>query len=155
MRQHAPGWIVVAIVSALSVAGCGGSDTTRPSLAKVSGVVTYKGKPVNKGSVIFTPVLGKGGETGQVATSMLGEDGSFALTTFDTEDGAILGQHIMTIEARTEDLNQLNKPGPNGEIAYILPKPSVPSKYTNPESSPLRYTVEADKENHFLVELKD
>ncbi|MBX6312095.1 MAG: hypothetical protein IRY99_04130 [Isosphaeraceae bacterium] len=134
--------------------GCGGTDPAKPPLGKVSGKVTYKGKPVTNGSVIFTPVAGKGAETGQVATGQLESDGSFVLTTFDIGDGAVLGQHTVTVEARSEDINKLNQPKEDGTIAYILPKPSVPEKYTKPATSPLRYTVEAGS-NHFDIELKD
>jgi hypothetical protein len=143
-----------AVLTALVLTGCGGTDPNRPPLAKVRGKVTYNGQPVTKGSVIFTPDLGKGGQTGQVAVGQLESDGSFTLTTFDTGDGAILGQHIVTVEARGEDINTLNKPKADGTIAYVLPKPTVPAKYTNPTSSPLRHTVEA-KDNEFVIDLKD
>jgi len=139
----------------LMLGGCGGVDKDMPTLAKVSGKVTYKGKPVTPGSVIFTPISGKGGETGQVATGQLESDGSFTLTTFNTGDGAILGQHSVTVESRGGDINALNKPKADGTIAYVLPKPAVPKKYLNPTSTPLKYTVEPGKDNFFEIEIKD
>ena len=142
-----------AILPAFFAWGCGQGTNTLP-LAKVTGKVTYNGKPVNPGSVIFTPVAGKGGETGQVATGQIESDGSFTLTTFNTGDGAIPGQHVVTVEARGEDLNKLNQPKADGSIAYVLPKPKVPSKYTSASTSPLRYTVEKGG-NSFEIELKD
>lgn len=143
-----------AIVATLMLSGCGGVDKDMPTLAKVTGKVTYKGKPVTNGSVIFTPIAGKGGETGQLATGQLESDGSFTLTTFNTGDGAILGQHNVTVESSGEDINKLNQPRADGSIAYVLPKSAVPKKYLDPTSSPLKYTVEAGS-NNFEIEMKD
>jgi hypothetical protein len=142
-----------AMIPAVLVSGCS-DDRSKPPMAKVTGKVVYKGKPVNNGSVIFTPVAGKGGETGQNATGQLESDGSFTLTTFNTGDGAILGQHVVTVEARGDDLNKLNQPKADGTIAYVLPKPTIPAKYTSPSTSPLRFTVEKT-DNNFEIELKD
>ena len=55
--------LAVGMLVILSLEGCG-EAVARPQLGKVSGKVTYKGKPLTKGSVVFTPVPGKGGETG-------------------------------------------------------------------------------------------
>jgi hypothetical protein len=143
-----------AIVPMLMLGGCGGADKDMPPLAKVTGKVMYKGKPVTNGSVIFTPIAGKGGETGQVATGQLEADGSFTLTTFNTGDGAIIGQHNVTVESRGEDINTLNQPRADGTIAYVLPKPTVPKKYLTPAKTPLKYTVTPEG-NHFEIELKD
>lgn len=146
---------LVAGLLMASLGGCSGTDPDLPKLAKVSGKVTYNGKPVTKGSVIFTPVAGdKGDASGQVATGQIGADGSYELTTFNTGDGAVIGQHTVTIEAPSEDINKLNQPKEDGTIAYILPKPAVPEKYTKPSSSPLKQTV-VEGANVFNLELSD
>jgi hypothetical protein len=134
--------------------GCG-SGVERPPLGSVSGTVTYKEKPVTSGSVMFTPVGGSSGDAARIATGQLESDGTFTLTTFDTGDGAVLGQHVVTIEARgsMEQLKKMNLKA-DGSIAYKLPKPSVPEKYTKTDSSPLKFTVEKGK-NSFKIELKD
>jgi len=134
--------------------GCG-ADANRPKLAKVSGKVLYNGKPLDKGEVIFTPDKDKGGTSGQVATGKIESDGSFTLTTFNTDDGAVLGQHVVTVIVPTADIKELNKPRPDGSIPYILPKAGVPEKYAKGDSSPLRYTVEEGKQNNFEIPLKD
>ena len=68
-------------------AGCSG-DPNMPKLGKVHGTVTYKGKPVDSGTVTFNPIPGKGGETGQNATGEIESDGSYEMTTFNTGNGA-------------------------------------------------------------------
>jgi hypothetical protein len=141
------------------IAGCGGAGGSRPPMGKVSGKVLVDGKPLTTGSITFIPITGKGGETGQNAMGDIGPDGSFTLTTFDTDDGAILGQHKAIIIAHSAPPSDIDPSkgvipsmaGPNG---YKPPKPLVPEKYTNPEDTPLKYTVREGK-NDFTVEVKD
>jgi hypothetical protein len=146
--------VVTPLMSGLILlAGCG-SDPDKPKLARVSGKVTYKGKAISPGSVTFNPV-GGGEQSGtQIATGQLDSDGSFSLTTFNTGDGAVIGQHVVTIDARGEDINQINQPKDDGTIAYVLPQPLIPEKYTRADQSPLRYTVEEDKDNYFDIVLE-
>jgi hypothetical protein len=144
-----------AVVSlALLVLGCSAS-AGRPPLGKVSGKVTYNGKPVTGGSVMFTPAAGSGSDTARIATGQIEADGSYTLTTFDTGDGAVLGQHIVTVESRgdPEAMKKLNLQ-PGGIIAYKLPKAAIPEKYLKTDRSPLKQTVEAGN-NKIDLDLKD
>src|SRR5262249_36492736 len=68
---------LVAVALALSGAGC--SDKVR-----VKGVVTLDGNPVQGATVTFIP----DGRSGQSATGITQEDGSFRLTTLKENDGA-------------------------------------------------------------------
>jgi hypothetical protein len=137
----------------LPLGGCS-ADPNKPKLGKVHGTITYKGKPVESGHVVFTPVQGKGGDTGQVATGEIASDGSYEMTTFNTGDGAILGQHVVTVVVREKGSEKLGKPKADSTIDYVLPKVLSPSKYTKVEDSPLRFTVEA-KNEPFNIDLKD
>jgi hypothetical protein len=143
------------VLNLFILGGCGGKSE-RPPLGKVSGTVSYKGKPLTQGSVLFTPVQGRGGETGQVGVGQIESDGSFELTTFDTGDGALIGQHVVTIESRGMSSDEIKKMNlkPDGSIAYVLPKPPFPAKYSKADASPLRQTVKAEG-NEFTIELKD
>jgi hypothetical protein len=139
----AAGWTCatgIALVFTLVAQGCGRTDPAKPKLAKVSGKVTYKGQPLTKGRVVFTPVAGKGSESGQVASGDIESDGSYRLTTFDTNDGAVLGQHIITLQVY-QGGDDMGKPKPDGTFDYKLPKSAIPNKYTQADTSPLRYTV--------------
>jgi hypothetical protein len=137
----------------VSVLGGCGDDPTKPKLGKVHGKVTLDGKPVERGHIVFTPVSGKGGETGQTATGEINSDGTFDLTTFDTGDGAILGQHIATVTVPEPGSENLGKPDASGRINYVLPKNTSPKKYEKADTSPLRYTVK-EGSNAFEIELK-
>jgi hypothetical protein len=154
MRRMPPRFTLVVTMGLFGLWGCG-VNADRPKMAKVSGKVTYKGKALDKGEIIFTPEKNKGGPSGHVATGKIESDGSFTLTTFDTDDGAVLGQHVVTVNVPTQDIKELNKPRADGSIPYILPKPGIPEKYIRVDSSPLRYTVDDKPTNAFEIELKD
>jgi hypothetical protein len=148
-------WLTVSVIAfgfGLVTIGCN-KDSPRPPMGKVSGKVTYDGMPVDKGRVTFTPINGDGDSGGTSAMGVIESDGSYSLTTFNTGDGAMVGQHIVTVVVPTEDIRELNKPRPDGSIPYILPKELIPKKYTDPSQTPLRNTVAAGN-NEINIELK-
>jgi hypothetical protein len=81
--------IPVALLLTL-LCGCGSG---LPERGKVTGKVTFNGKPVPEGTVTFYPA------TGRSASGRIQPDGTYTLTTFDEGDGAIVGPNDVTIEA--------------------------------------------------------
>lgn len=142
--------LVAGLGLVLSLGGCTG-DPNLPKLGKVHGTVKYNGKLLDAGHIVFTPATGKGGETGQVATGEINPDGTYEMTTFNTGDGAILGQHIVTV---TVQKGEMPKPDANSHIKYELPKNQAPSKYATADKSPLRCTV-VETGTEFDIVLKD
>jgi len=130
-------WLVIA-------AGCGPS---RPEVAKVKGKVTFQGKPVTSGQVIFWP------ETGRSARGKINPDGTYILTTFDSEDGAVLGNHIVTIEAikvfdnepKPTSLEEEIRMGREGKLGtgQATVQHLIPPKYSNRETSGLKAEVKS------------
>src|SRR5262249_17280259 len=104
----------------LAAAGTAGCDNGRPKTAVVKGKVTFNGKPVPHGTVLFVPVV-----PGTTATGAIAPDGSYSLTTFKKGDGAVLGKHKVAILAMDD------KPGALPTDAN-LPPPIVPDKYSSP-----------------------
>jgi hypothetical protein len=136
--------------------GCGGG-AERPAMGRVSGKVTYKGQPVTSGSVIFTPARDQGKEAagGRVATGNIQPDGTYTLTTFDTGDGAVLGQHVVTVEAHGQTTMTGVPIDPKTKRPrYVPAKSTIPEKYGSLDKTPLRHTVEPGN-NTFDLELKD
>jgi hypothetical protein len=150
MSIRLPFTLVAGLGLLFSLGGCTG-DPNMPKLGKVRGTVTYQGKPIDAGHIVFTPATGKGGETGQVATGEINSDGTYEMTTFNTGDGAILGQHIVTVVVQKGDMP---KPDQSGQIKYQLPKNLTPTKYATADKSPLRCTV-VEGATKFDIELKD
>ena len=86
----------------LPLFGCGNKHQT----AKVTGNVTVDGKPLPFGRVQFSPV----GSSDLMAAGKSGfgyiqEDGSFHLSTFGENDGAVVGQHRVIITSKTRSDN--------------------------------------------------
>lgn len=124
----------------LLAAGCGGEGQ---KTAVVKGTVTFQGKAVTTGTVTFVPDAG-----GPPATGEIRPDGTFAMTTYKSGDGAVLGKHKVFIVAM-EDMS-----GKLPEERKPLPNPVIPIKYTSLATSPLTADV-GDRENSVEFELKN
>lgn len=123
---------VVASVAALclAVAGCGPSrDPNLPPTAPVSGQVMYDGKPLAEGTVTFHPQ-----GAGNPAVGLLDENGEFSLSTYTVDDGAVVGEHSVTID--------IPPPLDGSDPADHF---SVPDRYTDPETTPLKVTVPEER----------
>ncbi|MCX7426751.1 MAG: hypothetical protein NTW96_14130 [Planctomycetia bacterium] len=82
--------ILATLLALLLLGGCGSG---LPERGKVTGKVTFNGRPVPEGTVTFYP------KTGRSASGRIQPDGTYTLTTFDEGDGAIVGSHEVTIES--------------------------------------------------------
>jgi hypothetical protein len=101
--------------------------TSGPRPFPVNGTVLYNGKPVPKGTVLFTPV-----GSGPTATGELNQDGTYRLTTYKPGDGALIGEYRVTVMAM--DPVQGDPP--------ISPPPLIPDKYSSLALSDLKANVQ-------------
>ena len=90
-------WFIASLVLAgLSTwSGCGESGDEY-QVAPVKGTVTFNGEAVKGGSISLRPttqVAGKEGVAGKPASGKVGDDGTFVLSTYGKEDGAVIGKH--------------------------------------------------------------
>jgi hypothetical protein len=137
------------LLASLVLAAGSGCGKRRPPLAPVEGEVTVNGKPLKTGRVVFYPAQGRS------ATGLLGQGGSFRLTTFDSGDGALLGEHVVTVTAMEESATgpssfeeELRGRGiPLGDVRWL-----AAPKYAELKTSPLRATVEPGT-NRFRFDL--
>lgn len=81
---------VIGLCSLTWLAGCGSGD---PATAKTSGTVKANGKDVHGGSVIFEPMAEGKSQPGKTTIVPVEEDGTFVVTTYKENDGAIIGKH--------------------------------------------------------------
>jgi hypothetical protein len=130
------GIAVLCLSPVLFLAGCSSGG---PRLAPVKGTVTYKGKLVSSGTVMFQP------EKGPAATGEI-KNGVYVLET-NQRKGAVLGEHRVTVISLADQSGRLP------EERSPLPPPMVPLKYSFPDRSGLTAVVE-DKDNVIDFELK-
>jgi hypothetical protein len=83
------------VIVCLSAPGC---DAPPYQLAPVHGTVTLDGQPLSGANVMFAPrARGDEVNAGKPAFGQLQPDGSYVLGTYDDEDGAVVGEHSVTI----------------------------------------------------------
>jgi hypothetical protein len=126
-RRGAVLWVIAAALVPLA---CGQSG---PEMARVSGTVTYKGKPVPKGTITFVAQS----EGGRNATGELGPNGSYTLQTSQPGDGALLGEYKVTVYAHDEPVLDYIPTKP------VKPQPLAPEKYEKPGTTDLKATVKS------------
>jgi hypothetical protein len=110
---------LLLLVGLALVPGC-----AKPTMAPVKGRVTCHGKPVADAAVTFAPVprAGEEKEPGKAATGFTDAEGNFTLSTYRNYDGALIGQHSVTVSlddrnparcSRTTKTSKEVKPGRN------------------------------------------
>jgi hypothetical protein len=144
--------ILVLALSTTFVTGCGEKAGKRPPLGKVKGKVIYKGNPVPGVNVTFTMV-----GASRAGTGTTDDNGEFAVSTYDTNDGALVGTHQVTVSQNTAKPNA--PPMSPLDLAKSGPPPApkggvIPSKYASLSTTPLKNTIEPG-ENSVTLELRD
>jgi hypothetical protein len=109
--------------------GCGDSG---PKLYPVKGIVSRGGKPVANATVWFHPEQ----TDGRAAYGLLQTDGSFQLTTFKTNDGAMAGQYRVLVVP-----NKLTSAGPLVNPGNDTSKNDPLIEFADPARTKLRATV--------------
>src|SRR5262245_42547255 len=84
----------MGVVAACALVGCGPDNGL--TMGRVSGVVTYKGDPVEFGEVLFVPDSSKGNK-GVVSMGSIQKDGRYTMSTQESGDGVIAGYHKVGI----------------------------------------------------------
>jgi len=150
MNALRPVGVTVVCFLVVLESGCGRSVGKEKPVA-AAGMLTWEdGKPVTEASVLFLPDDPKG----KGASGLTGKDGSFTLTTFNQDDGALPGDYKIIVTKGSPSGRQGEKPNdidPTKLMKEFLEKSKeakaqkglVPEIYTNPKTSPLKWRVEA------------
>jgi hypothetical protein len=139
-RRFAGLWFTWA-PALLVLSGCGPNVPANPSTQPVHGTVTYKGEPLARGYVVFSPAPGS---QGVPAEGALREDGTYDARAFVGQMGTMPGEYIVWFSpsaqaARGED------------FAEPLP---IPQGYQSGETSDIKKTV-SDGDNTIDIEIPD
>ena len=133
---------LVLCLAALTLLGCSGSNDK--NTAVVRGKITYKGAPVTKGTITFVPDV-----MGTSAYGAINPDGTYSLSTYEKDDGAVVGMHKVSITSKEEQTNfEANAPPTDGKWL-------IPGKYFLEASSGLTANVKAGQENEINFDLTD
>lgn len=111
--------VLCAVIALLACTGC----DDRPRRVPVAGQVLIDGQPLTTGFVRVIP------DDARPATGEIGKDGRFRLTTFEGEDGCVLGSHRVEIVARQS-------------MGYTTVKWLTPRKYQDATTSELTVDVQ-------------
>ncbi len=137
-----------SLLTILLVVGCGGGNSVE--LHPVTGTVTIDGQPATVGSISFMPDVTQNTK-GPLATSQIGEDGTFTLMT-GSKEGAIAGFHKVVVECPFDPGAGSSGSGsttPEGGGA----KCNIHVQYGAANTTPLSQEVKAG-DNNFKIELK-
>ena len=131
----------------LALGGC--DSGVHHEHARVHGKVTYQGKPVTFGSVLFMPVEAPKEGSIQPASGSINPDGTYELVS-QSEAGAILGEHTVLIIAvdggKPAELQASSKgddkpPMPVKGSKAVQFKSAIPKKYSDPSTTTLKRKV--------------
>ena len=138
MRSRGVGPVGLVILTFLFAVGCGG----RKDMGRVSGTVTYQGKPVPEAVLRFTV---KDKSPGLARTDAAGR---YTLNTLRKGDGGFAGASVVTITPwvepfieRPDDAITGRKPPPE------VPRPDIPDRYRTLTNPPLAAEIIAGKNN--------
>ncbi len=119
--------------------GCSG----RPQMVPVSGTVTHQGQRVEGADVMFSP---KGG---RIASGRTDKEGRFQLTTFVAGDGALEGEHGVSVAKMQLIMDSKDPDNPYPHARNLLP-----AKYSNVESSGITVSVKRGGDNQITIQLE-
>jgi hypothetical protein len=145
---------ILLLVGELTASGCG----SHPSLGMVSGTVTFKGHPLDRGAIVFE-VAGSRPATGKVVAGRICE-----VTTFEPNDGvpqgtariAVFATQARAEESRTNETETSARPplGLPRDYMGMNQKPLIPLRYSDPASSGLSCKI-AKGTNVIQLDLTD
>lgn len=132
-------WVLASV--AVSVVGCGSSEFPT---ARTVGTVVCEGQPVSGAFVYFEPIAGgKSVVVGKGAFARTDESGKFVLTTFNADDGAVIGSHRVRVGMGSakcpcemndnKDLMTYEVVQGDNEVEIVLPKADPRRPVARPE----------------------
>ena len=137
-RRFTAGRRWLAAASLLALAGCGSSQTSSDRLPvfPATGKIVFDGRPLTGAFVVLHPKGSADAKSTPRPHAQAAADGSFTLTSYESNDGAPAGDYTLTVEYRA-----LVKHG--GDVTA---GPNVlPPKYSRAETSPVAVQIAAGR----------
>lgn len=132
--------LLCSIALSASLIGCSGGEF---KVVKVTGDCQCDGQPIKSGWLQFAPIPESNEKMpGKASIGQIQPDGTFTLTTYAENDGAVVGKHRVTV-------NEPSMP----EAAEIKRGAAVPEKHNCQLAEELRLEVKPGEENHFVIQM--
>ena len=114
--------LLLLAIGAAGLVGCGRDDL--PELGEVSGTVTLDDQPLADVIVHFTPT-----SEGRPSVGQTDEEGRYTLLYVADAEGALVGEHTVTIEAViTDEMDDYDEEHPE---SGGVPPPTFPAEATD------------------------
>jgi len=148
---------LVAVVACITASG--GCSTkrqdrwtkARPATHRVTGVVTYQGKPVEAAKVVFRTKLADTNRE-YAAFGYTDSSGRYSLQTFDPGDGAVAGSQQVTVEKLT--WSQPTAASPGVDPLKPVSTSHLPDRYASAATSGFTAEVTDKGPNTFTFALE-
>jgi len=149
IRRHA------LMVLLLAAAGCGGDQWVegRPKTVSAKGTLTLNGAPVDGATIVLSPAEAALGQ-GTSASALTASDGSFSLSAFPPNDGAVPGKYFASVTKKENPPVQAPAAGSHDEKAPPPPKDLLPKKFSDAKTSGLVVEIPPDGKTDIKIELK-
>ena len=120
------------VLLACGLTGCGGAGG--PDRGAVTGTVSFEGKPIDQGSILFVPVAGKAGSSSGAAIT----DGKFSIPQ---EKGPVVGLNRVEVHwpRKTGRKKEVGSPAPPGTMIDEVEE-AIPATFNT--SSTLEQRIE-------------
>lgn len=141
----------LAALALIYVVGCNAQPSRNPGVEVIPTKVqvNYQGGPIEGARVSFSST-----ESQRSAVGVTDAAGIAAMTTFDPNDGAIVGNHQVKISKDVMETVKEADPNDPTSAAMVRPKHLLPPRYGKFETSGLTADV-ATGENVLTFDLKD
>jgi hypothetical protein len=128
--------LILHAAACLLLSGC--SDPNRFDVAETRGRIVCEGQPVPHARVFFEPLqTSESAIVGKQAFAVAGADGTFVLSTYEENDGAVVGKHRVRVD----------RPHPEDHPKFTCPC------VLNSEIDVMEVEVKPDTVNEFEVVL--
>lgn len=114
------------------------------ALTPVTGRISYQGRPLTTGTIVFVPDISRG-ETGPAGYAKIRPDGTYVLQTTDGP-GVPAGWYRITVTS-------LGPPGSTYNNPLPIPQSYIPDRYCDPDQSLLACEIKSSRPNNIDLNL--
>lgn len=146
--------LIVAACLAVGCGGDGGDEWTekRPATVPAGGTITFNGEPLEGATIVLSPTTP--GPDAYGASGVSDSDGSFSLSTFPPDEGAVPGSYSVSVSKIEAAPQAEPSEGSHDEKPAPPPKQLLPAKYADANKSGLKAEIPKEGTSELKFDLK-